>query len=310
MDKIAILIPCYNEEMGILNVIQDVKKYLPEATIYVYDNNSTDKTVEIASKAGALIRYEKKQGKGNVVKTMFKEIDAECYIMVDGDDTYDLKSLKEMARRILEDKDDMVIGDRLNGSYFKENKRMLHGFGNKIVKASVNCLFGSKNPDIMTGLRAFSYTFIKSFPSSTTGFEIETEMSIFATLNNFKMSSIVIEFKDRPEGSFSKVNTIKDGVKIMNFIFKLFVKNKPLALFIPLAVIFLGLGIGLLIPTYLNLNQSLFFILSIVFLVIGFINLLVGLILNHRKNIKNKAVKENIKSIKEEYLNKINNKTE
>ena len=219
MDKIAVLIPCYNEAKTIKKVVEDFKAALPEdAVIYVYDNNSSDGTAEIAKEAGAVVRYERKQGKGNVIRKMFYEIDAECYIMADGDDTYPAESAGEMADKILNEGVDMVIGDRLSSTYFTQNKRPFHNFGNDLVRKSINLLFKSDIKDIMTGYRAFSYRFVKSFPLLSKGFEIETEMSIHAVDKNMTLENVVIEYRDRPEGSESKLNTISDGIKVLRTI--------------------------------------------------------------------------------------------
>ena len=219
MDKIAVLIPCYNEAKTIKKVVEDFKAALPEdAVIYVYDNNSSDGTAEIAKEAGAVGRYERKQGKGNVIRKMFYEIDAECYIMADGDDTYPAESAGEMADKILNEGVDMVIGDRLSSTYFTQNKRPFHNFGNDLVRKSINLLFKSDIKDIMTGYRAFSYRFVKSFPLLSKGFEIETEMSIHAVDKNMTLENVVIEYRDRPEGSESKLNTISDGIKVLRTI--------------------------------------------------------------------------------------------
>ena len=214
-NKIAVLIPCYNEEKTIEKVIKGIKKELPKAKIYVYDNNSTDKTSKIAKKNGAIVRYEPLQGKGNVIRRMFREIDAECYLMVDGDNTYDPKASKKLTDLVLKDKVDMAIGDRLSSTYFKENKRRFHNFGNKIVRFLINKLFKSHINDIMTGYRAFSYDFVKTFPILSKGFEIETEMTIHALDKNFLLAEIPVQYRDRPDGSVSKLNTYKDGFKVL-----------------------------------------------------------------------------------------------
>ena len=225
--KIAVLIPCYNESKTIEKVVKDYKNALPEADIYVYDNNSTDKTDELARKAGAIVRYETKQGKGNVIRTMFREIEADCYLMIDGDDTYPAENAREMCDYVLKDKVDMVIGDRLSSTYFTENKRKFHNFGNRIVRWSINTIFRSKINDIMTGYRAFSYQFAKTYPVLSKGFEIETEMTIHAIDKNFTLKEIPVQYRDRPEGSVSKLNTYKDGVKVIKTIATLFKEYKP-----------------------------------------------------------------------------------
>lgn len=231
MDKIAVLIPCYNESKTIEKVVKDYKKALPEATIYVYDNNSNDHTDEIALKAGAVVRYEYKQGKGNVIRSMFRDIDAECYLMIDGDDTYPAESAKEMTDLILQKKADMVIGDRLSSTYFKENKRPFHNMGNRMVRFLINKIFKNSVKDIMTGYRAFSYEFVKGFPILSKGFEIETEMTIHAVDKNFKLVEIPVSYRDRPEGSVSKLNTYSDGIKVLKTIFNLFKEYRPAIFF-------------------------------------------------------------------------------
>lgn len=215
MDKIAVLISCYNEEKTIYKVVTDFKAVLPDATIYVYDNNSSDKTSELAEKAGAVVRKEYKQGKGNVIRRMFREIDAEVYIMVDGDDTYPAECASEMVDAVINKNADMVVGDRLSSTYFQENKRPFHNFGNSIVRWSINNLFKTSIKDIMTGYRAFSYEFVKTYPVMSKGFEIETEMSIHAVDRNMQVENVIIEYRDRPDGSESKLNTYSDGIKVL-----------------------------------------------------------------------------------------------
>lgn len=232
MDKIAVLIPCYNEAETIEKVIKDFKKELPEATIYVYDNNSTDGTDEIARKAGAVVRYERKQGKGNVIRTMFREIDAECYIMTDGDDTYPAEYARKMCSFVLNNDVDMVIGDRLSSTYFEENKRPFHNIGNVVVRTLINMIYKSKIKDVMTGYRAFSYRFVKTFPVLSKGFEIETEMTIHVLDKNLNWKNVVIEYRDRPKGSFSKLNTYADGVKVIKTIITLYKNYRPLSFFL------------------------------------------------------------------------------
>lgn len=229
--KTAVLIPCYNEAKTIEKVIKDFKIVLPDADIYVYDNNSTDGTDKIAKDAGAIVRYEHNQGKGNVVRSMFREIKADCYIMVDGDDTYPAEPAKEFEKIILNGEADMVIGDRLSSTYFEENDRPFHNTGNRIVRKSINMFFKSDLNDIMTGMRAFSYNFVKSFPISSKEFEIETEMSVFALINNFKIKEIPVEYRDRIEGSESKLNTYVDGFKVIRMIFSLIRDERPLFFF-------------------------------------------------------------------------------
>ena len=231
MDKIAVLIPCYNEEKTVEKVVTDFRRVLPEATIYVYNNNSTDRTAELAAKAGAVVRNEYMQGKGNVIRRMFREIDAQCYLMVDGDDTYPAEFAPEMIAKVLDRGVDMVVGDRLSATYFTENKRPFHNFGNKLVRHSINALFKSDIQDIMTGYRAFSYQFVKSFPVLSKGFEIETEMSIHAIEKNMLVESVIVTYRDRPEGSVSKLNTVSDGIKVLGTIGKLYKNNKPFGFF-------------------------------------------------------------------------------
>lgn len=258
MDKIAVLIPCYNESKTIEKVVKDFKQSLPEAVVYVYDNNSTDKTDEIARAAGAVVRYEHQQGKGNVIRRMFSEIDAECYIMVDGDDTYPAESAREMADKVLVDRADMVVGDRLSSTYFEQNKRPFHNFGNSLVRWSINSLFKSDIKDIMTGYRAFSYRFVKTFPVLSKGFEIETEMSIHAVDKNMFVENVVIEYRDRPEGSQSKLNTYSDGFKVLRTILRLYRTYKPSSFFGLIALILFLLALGFFIPvliTYIQIGE-------------------------------------------------------
>ena len=248
MDKIAVLIPCYNESKTVEKVVSDWKKELPEATVYVYDNNSKDNTAELAKKAGAVVRHEYQQGKGNVIRRMFREIDAECYIMIDGDDTYPAEYGREMANLVLEKNTDMVVGDRLSSTYFEENKRPFHNFGNSLVRGSINRLFKTNIRDIMTGYRAFSYLFVKSFPVLSKGFEIETEMSIHAVEKNMRIENVIIEYRDRPEGSESKLNTYSDGMKVLKTIFRLYKNYRPMGFFGGMAAILTAIAAGLLIP--------------------------------------------------------------
>lgn len=231
LDKIAVLIPCYNEEKTVEKVVTDFKKVLPEAVIYVYDNNSSDRTVELAEKAGAVVRHEYLQGKGNVIRRMFREIDAEVYIMTDGDDTYPAEFAREMVDKVLNHQADMVVGDRLSSTYFTENKRPFHNFGNSLVRGTINRLFRTEIKDIMTGYRAFSYQFVKTFPVLSKGFEIETEMTIHAADKNMQVENVVIEYRDRPAGSESKLNTYSDGAKVLMSIAKLYRNYKPMHFF-------------------------------------------------------------------------------
>lgn len=235
--RIAVLIPCYNEEKTIKKVVEDFKANLPEADIYVYDNNSTDDTAKIAREAGAVVRYEYRQGKGNVIRSMFRDIDAECYIMVDGDDTYPAEDAEAMASLVLEKGVDMVIGDRLSYTYFSENKRLFHNTGNRLVRFLINTLFKSNLSDIMTGYRAFSPLFVKSIPVLSKGFEIETEMTIHALDKNFLLEEIAVGYRDRPSESTSKLDTIPDGIRILKTISTLFREYRPFAFFTTVAVI-------------------------------------------------------------------------
>ena len=250
--KIAVLIPCYNESKTIEKVVNDYKEALPDADIYVYDNNSSDGTDKIAKKAGAIVKYEHRQGKGNVIRTMFKEIDADCYLMIDGDDTYPAENAREMCDYVLNDNVDMVIGDRLSSTYFEENKRPFHNTGNKLVRGLINSLFKSNVRDIMTGYRAFSYDFVKTFPVLSKGFEIETEMTIHALDKNMQLKEIPIEYRDRPEGSVSKLNTFSDGFKVLKTIGRLFKEYKPTIFFGLIGLLFLIISLGFGIPVFVD----------------------------------------------------------
>lgn len=255
MDTVAVLIPCYNEHLTIEKVVKDWKKALPDAKIYVYDNNSTDKTDEIASAAGAIVRYEYQQGKGNVIRRMFREIDAQVYIMVDGDDTYPADCAREMVEQVLNRQVDMAIGDRLSSTYFTENKRLFHNSGNTLVRWSINTLFHSNIRDVMTGCRAFSYEFVKTFPILSAGFEIETEMTIHALDKNMHISHVVIPYHDRPEGSESKLSTVSDGIKVLRTIVRLHRNYKPASFFGLIGAVLLLLAFGFFVPvliTYMN----------------------------------------------------------
>lgn len=246
--KIAVLIPCYNEAKTVERVVKDYKKALPDADVYVYDNNSTDDTAKIAKAAGAIVKYEYRQGKGNVVRSMFKDIEADCYLMIDGDGTYPADSAEKMCKMVLEENADMVIGDRLSSTYFKENKRRFHGFGNKLVRFLINMIFRSHIKDIMTGSRAFSRDFVKTFPVLSKGFEIETEMTIHALDKNFYIKEIPVSYKDREEGSESKLNTVGDGIKVIMTIARLFEEHKPMLFFGILSIILTILALILAIP--------------------------------------------------------------
>lgn len=255
-NKIAVLIPCYNESATIEKVVKDYKKALPEADIYVYDNNSKDHTDEIAKKAGAIVRYEYRQGKGNVIRTMFREIDADCYLMIDGDDTYPAENAKEMCELVLSGKADMVIGDRLSSTYFKENKRPFHNVGNVLVRKLINVFFKNKIKDIMTGYRAFSYEFVKGFPVLSKGFEIETEMTIHAVDKNFKLVEIPVDYRDRPAGSHSKLNTVSDGFKVLKTIAILFKEYRPTLFFNLIAFVLFLLGFIISLPAFIGYFQT------------------------------------------------------
>lgn len=251
-DKIAVLIPCYNESKTVAKVIRDMRKALPEAVIYVYDNNSTDGTDEIARKEGAIVRYEHQQGKGNVIRSMFRDIDAQCYLMVDGDDTYPAEFAAEMCSKVLENGTDMVVGDRLSSTYFTENKRPFHNFGNSIVRGSINRLFKSNIKDIMTGYRAMSYRFVKTFPVLSRNFEIETEMTIHAIDKNMQVENVIIEYRDRPEGSESKLNTYSDGFKVLKTIMRMFKNYKPMEFFSVIAAVLFVIGMAFFIPVLVH----------------------------------------------------------
>ena len=248
MDKIAVLIPCYNEEKTIAKVVTDIRETLPEAAVYVYDNNSSDRTVELAREAGATIRYEYKQGKGNVIRRMFREIDAECSLMLDGDDTYPLDCARELVDKVLLHHADMVVGDRLSSTYFTENKRPFHNFGNSLMRTCINSLFHTDIKDILTGYRAFSYEFVKTFPVFSKGFEIETEMTIHAVNYNMQVENVIVEYRDRPEGSESKLNTYSDGIKVIHKMLQLYKNYKPMRCFGIIAIILLLVAAILFVP--------------------------------------------------------------
>ena len=254
--KTAVLIPCYNEAKTIGRVVADFKEKMPHADIYVYDNNSIDNTAELAEQAGAIVRYEHKQGKGNVVRTKFRGVDADCYVMVDGDDTYPADFGPRLEQLVLSGKADMAVGDRLSSTYFTENKRPFHNFGNVLVRRMINFLFRAKLNDIMTGARAFSKDFVKSFPVISKGFEIETEMTIFALDNNFAIKEVPIAYQDRPQGSESKLNTYSDGLKVLKTIVNLFKDTKPLAFFSILSLILLLISFGFFLPILIQFVQT------------------------------------------------------
>ncbi len=287
MDKIAVLIPCYNEEKTIEKVVTDAKKALPEAVIYVYDNNSSDCTVELAKKAGAVVRHEYMQGKGNVIRRMFREIEAKCYVMVDGDDTYPMEFAAEMVDKVLNHNADMVVGDRLSSTYFQENKRPFHNFGNSMVRGSINSLFHCDIKDIMTGYRTFSYQFVKSFPVMSKGFEIETEMTIHAVNNNMQVENVIVEYRDRPEGSVSKLNTYADGFKVIRTIIRLFREYKPFQFFTLLSFLLFALAVGFFVPVFIEYWETGLVAKFPTLIVCGFVGLaavqsfFAGMILNN-----------------------------
>ena len=290
MDTIAVLIPCYNEEQTIEKVVTDFKRVLPEAVIYVYDNNSSDRTVEVARKAGAIVRHEYLQGKGNVIRRMFREIDARCYIMTDGDDTYPAEAAREMADIVLKKKADMVVGDRLSSTYYTENKRRFHNFGNFFVKGSLNFIFKSNIKDIMTGYRAFSFQFVKTIPVMSKGFEIETEMTIHAVDKNMYTENVIVDYKDRPAGSESKLNTVQDGMKIIFTIIRLFRTYQPLRFYGLITLLLTIISGALFIPVfadYLTTHMVERFptlICSGFVMVAALLSLSIGLLLDNNKN--------------------------
>ena len=291
-NKIAVLIPCYNESKTIKKVVSDYKKVLPEADIYVYDNNSSDGTDKIASESGAIVRYERKQGKGNVIRSMFQDIEADCYIMVNGDDTYPAENAREMCDLVLNDGIDMVIGDRLSSTYFQENKRPFHNMGNKLVRNLIEIMFKTNIKDIMTGYRAFSYKFVKTFPVLSKGFEIETEMSIHAVDKNFTLKEIPVMYRDRPEGSVSKLNTYKDGLKVLKTIGTLFKEYKPALFFNIIALIVFIISIILAVPVFSEYFRT-GLVPRIPTLVVSGILFIVGLLLETTGLILQVTVKKN-----------------
>lgn len=311
MDKIAVLIPCYNEAQTIEKVVKDAKQALPDATIYVYDNNSTDGTAEIAEKAGAVIRHEYMQGKGNVIRRMFREIDAQCYLMIDGDDTYPLDCAKELVDKVLYHQADMVVGDRLSSTYFTENKRPFHNFGNSLVRGSINWLFHSNIKDIMTGYRAFSYQFVKTFPVLSKGFEIETEMTIHAVFNNMQIENVIVDYRDRPAGSESKLNTYSDGMKVIGTIIRLFRNYKPMGFFGIIALFLMIIAVAFFIPVlaaFLQTGQVLKFptLIVCVFTALAAIqSFFSGLILGNMTEKNRKDFEMNLIRVDEEYKIKL-----
>ena len=312
MDKIAVLIPCYNEEKTIEKVVRDAKAALPEAVIYVYDNNSKDRTVELAKKAGAVIRHEYMQGKGNVIRRMFREIDALCYIMVDGDDTYPMEYAAQMTELVLDKHADMVVGDRLSTTYFTENKRPFHNLGNSVVRGSINTLFKSEIKDIMTGYRAFSYQFVKTFPVMSKGFEIETEMTIHAVNNNMQVENVLVEYRDRPEGSESKLNTFSDGFKVLMTIVRLFREYKPFQFFGLISLFLFLLSVGFFIPVLIEYIETGLVLKFPTLIVCGFSalaavqSLFSGLILQNIVQRDRKNFEMDLNRVYHEYVSKIN----
>lgn len=308
MDKIAVLIPCYNEAQTIEKVITDVQHFLPEAVIYVYDNNSTDSTAEIAKRVGAVVRFEHQQGKGNVIRRMFREIDAQCYLMIDGDDTYPLDCAREMVDQILTHNADMVVGDRLSSTYFTENKRPFHNFGNSLVRGSINYLFHSNIKDIMTGYRAFNYLFVKTFPVLSKGFEIETEMTIHAVHNNMQVENVIVDYRDRPAGSESKLNTYTDGFRVIRMIIRLFKNYKPLAFFGLISLFLLLLSVGFFVPILLEYFKTHLVLRFPTLFVCGFTalaaiqSLFAGLILSNMSEKNRRDFEFQLCNIQNEYI--------
>ncbi|WP_295360810.1 glycosyltransferase family 2 protein [uncultured Pseudoramibacter sp.] len=311
MDQIAILIPCYNESKTIQKVVEDSKRALPEAKIYVYDNNSSDETAQIAESAGAIVRHEYQQGKGNVIRRMFREIDAECYVMIDGDDTYPMESAPAMVDKVLHHNADMVVGDRLSSTYFTENKRPFHNFGNTIVRNSINHLFKCDVKDIMTGMRAFSYNFVKSFPVLSEGFEIETEMTIHAVDHNMQIENEIIEYRDRPEGSESKLSTYSDGFRVLGTIAKLYKNYKPFGFFGIIALILVAIAAILFFPVfgaYLRTGEVLRFPTLIVsgFLAMGsLMSLFTGLMLSNSAKDSRRQFEMTLNDLEEKKKSKL-----
>mgnify|MGYP004464188493 FL=1 len=301
---IAALVPCYNEALTIAKVCDDLKKYIPEAIVYVYDNNSTDDTAQIAREHGAIVVHENRQGKGNVVRQMLRDIDADCYVMVDGDDTYPIEQVREVIAPILDGTADHVVGDRLsNGTYAAENKRAGHGFGNDLVRWLIKVLYGFEYTDVMTGYRAFNREFAKTLPVLSPGFEIETELSIHAVDKNWRIAQIPIDYRDRPEGSESKLNTISDGFKVLKMIFSLFKDYKPLGFFSLLALLSFIVGLALGIPVVSEFASTGLVprfptaILAVAFCGLGALMLVCGLILDtvvkgNRRDWELRVIKE------------------
>lgn len=290
--KIAVLIPCYNEELTVEKTVSDFKHVLPNADIYVYNNNSKDRTKELALKSGAIVRDEYRQGKGAVVRSMFRDIDADVYIMVDGDDTYPAEEVEDLITPVLEGKADMVIGDRLSSTYYTENKRPFHNFGNSLVKGLINFLFKSDLNDIMTGYRSFSKKFVKCMPVMSDGFQIETEMTIFALTNNMQVVNVPITYRDRPEGSESKLNTFSDGFKVLLTLFNLFKDNRPFLFFGSISIVIFIIGLLIGIPVIDEFIKTAYItkvpsaVLAAALMLNAFLMFSVGIILDAIKNEK------------------------
>ena len=312
MDEIAVLIPCYNESKTIEKVVKDFKKALPEAVIYVYDNNSKDGTDEIARKAGAVVRYEYQQGKGNVIRRMFREIDAKCYVMTDGDDTYPADEARKLCDAVLNRNADMVVGDRLSSSYFEENKRPFHNFGNSLVRGAINSMFKSNIRDIMTGYRAFSYQFVKSFPVLSKGFEIETEMSIHAIDKNMRVENVIIQYRDRPEGSVSKLNTYSDGFKVLMTIAKMYRNYKPMRFFSWVSALLAVAATLFFVPVLCEYFETGLVERFPTLIVCGFVyiaaiqSLFAGLMLSTMRQKDRQDFEMNLISLNNEYKSKLN----
>ena len=316
MDKIAILIPCYNEALTIEKVVADFRAELPHAKIYVYDNNSTDNSHELALQAGAIVRRESRQGKGNVVRSMFRDIHAECYVLVDGDDTYPARQVHEMIRLVLEENADMVVGDRLSTTYFTENKRPFHNSGNMLVRWLVNFMFSGSVKDIMSGYRAFSYLFVKSYPITTKGFELETDMTIFALDKNLLVRTIPIDYSDRPQGSFSKLNTFSDGFKVVTAIFTLCKNYRPLPFF-GLIALFLfivgGSGFLFVLNEYLTTGYVLrvpTLIVSMFVLLMSVMSFVCGLVLATVSASNRQAYEQRFMQVLEDKWNRTESRLE
>ena len=313
MEKIAVLIPCYNESKTIKKVIEDFKRELPEAIIYVYDNNSKDGTDKIAKKAGAIVRYERKQGKGNVIRSMFRDINAECYIMIDGDDTYPAEYARKMCDLVLKNGSDMVIGDRLSSTYFTENKRPFHNIGNVIVRKLINMIYKSDIRDVMTGYRAFSYQFVKTFPVLSKGFEIETEMTIHTLDKNMLVDNVVIEYRDRPEGSKSKLNTYSDGVKVIKTIITLYKNYKPFSFFSVVSIILFIMGTVFLLPVIIEYFKTGLvlkmpsFLTSVFLFICGIQSFFGGLILENMVKKGRQDFEIKLNEYKDKFYELINN---